>query len=311
MQLCILIKLLIFSYILLFSNNIFANDIRFVHPTDGYLSTSPKIHIILLSKINNPITIKVNQKNYKTSNPKILKNKDGVFYVHIFSVLLDNGKNELMASYDKYTSKINIQYRKTAETYKSNIKKATFFHQSESSELCKMCHNYDNIKDCSTCHANKLKNKFVHGPVASMSCNQCHDKNNFFSLIQPITNKCFSCHDDFNKKFYNYKFVHGPVGAGLCTTCHDPHSSKNNMMLNDEINELCNNCHTDKRNGVHILRNFNTSIHPTSDKYITALKEPLSCASCHDPHYGNTKSLFRFGAKDFLTLCIKCHKDKL
>ncbi len=306
-----MIRLLTFSIFFLVNFSLFAQDLKIVHPSDGYITTSKKVHIVFFINPNSSPKLFVNGVEQKIGNPMKYKTKDKDFNVYMVDVVIGRGVNKIQVLNGKLSESINVQFLPSAVLYRDRVKKGKFFHQSDIKNFCQNCHNFDSLKDCAMCHKDKTNAKFVHGPVATLNCNQCHDKNNFFSLIQPVSKKCLACHDDFNKKFYYFKFVHGPVGAGICTVCHNPHASNDKMLLYDTVNNLCENCHNDKKTGIHILANFNGSAHPTGGKYIKSLKEQLTCISCHDPHYGSTKMLFRDGTKDFLTLCVKCHKDKL
>lgn len=311
MQRNTMIKVLIFSFLIIFDSILYAQEVKIVHPSDGYITTSKKIHVVFfVDQIQNPKLI-LNNVEQKLKNPLKYKTKDKEVNVYMMDVNINRGGNKIQIINGKSSETIGVQFLTSAVLYRDRIKRSTFFHQSDVKNFCQNCHNFESLKDCSICHKDKTSAKFVHGPVATLNCNQCHDKNNFFSIIQPVSKRCLTCHDDFNKKFYNFKFVHGPVGAGICTVCHNPHASNDKMLLYDTINNLCENCHSDKKTGVHILANFNGTAHPTSGKYVKALREFLSCASCHDPHYGSSKMIFRDGIKDFLTLCVKCHKDKL
>lgn len=306
-----MIRLLIFSIFLFVFSNVWGNEIKIVHPTDGYITVSKKIHLVFFAEPNLNPTLNVNGITYSLLTPKKYKTKDKEQNVYMINLILKVGNNNIVIKDGKINETVNVKFFPTAALYRDNIKRDKFLHQSDYRLFCQGCHNFDSVKECSNCHKNKVSGKFVHGPVAALNCNQCHDRNNFFSVIQPISKKCITCHDDFNKNFYKYKFIHGPVGAGLCTVCHDPHVADNKMFLYDKVNDICENCHSDKKTGIHVLSNFNKQAHPTSDRYIKALKETLSCASCHDPHYGSSNKLYRDGITDFLTLCVKCHKDKL
>jgi predicted CXXCH cytochrome family protein len=123
--------------------------------------------------------------------------------------------------------------------------------------------------------ASKTSSKIVHPPYQDNGCANCHDKVSKSALNLPQPALCYSCHEDFSKKF---TWVHGPAAAGGCTKCHNPHSSDYKKLLRKEGQDLCFSCHDSK----DVLKN---EIH----KEIGETK----CTECHNPHGGNDKLILR------------------
>jgi len=123
----------------------------------------------------------------------------------------------------------------------------------------------------------KATPKFVlHGPYKAKLCGDCHSTGQGFSLLEPLPNLCFKCHDTFDKKV---KFSHGPVAAGLCTVCHKPHRSENKFLLVKKNKEICLYCH----NVSDVILNKK---HPE-------IVEDTNCIDCHDAHGGEKQYFLR------------------
>ncbi len=101
-----------------------------------------------------------------------------------------------------------------------------------------------------------------------------------------VTSKC---HADIGTK----KFIHGPVGAGICTICHAKVKGKDHkFQLTAEKEELCFNCHEDKRD-MMLEENLHT---PVANG---------NCVGCHDPHQTDFRFTLKGNASE---LCFNCHK---
>jgi DmsE family decaheme c-type cytochrome len=84
---------------------------------------------------------------------------------------------------------------------------------------------------------------------------------------------------------------HHPVREGLmgCESCHNPHDgSRPKMIKADWVNELCYQCHTEKR-GPFLWEH-------------APMRE--SCLTCHNPHGTNHDKMLQ--AK-LPYLCQRCH----
>ncbi|BAI80228.1 multiheme c-type cytochrome [Deferribacter desulfuricans SSM1] len=304
-------KILLISFFIFVYSLAYSNDIVIVYPFDNMIVNDSQIHIIGYVSQKDKVEIISNKNLIDIKNFQKLKTKDGLKYVFMTKVNVDKGINEINVKYKQNNISLTVKYLTSAELYRDKIKRKTYFHLDENKSLCVSCHNFKKIKDCQVCHSDKMNYTYVHGPAAAWQCFQCHDKNNYFAPKQPISSICLQCHEEFRNNMFNAPYAHGPTVAGYCNICHDSHGSNRKYLLNDKINNLCINCHSEKKSGVHVLANFTSSAHPTSGKKIPGTKEEISCVSCHNPHYGESKQLFQNGVKDFMILCTSCHKDKL
>lgn len=114
---------------------------------------------------------------------------------------------------------------------------------------------------------------FYHTPYKDRACAKCHNADVPDKIAFSQDEFCYSCHEDFQKK---YSFIHGPVAGGFCTACHSPHYSDNKKLLVRKGQELCLNCHTKDL----IMQNEE---HPDIEKTI--------CTECHNPHGGSDRYL--------------------
>jgi predicted CXXCH cytochrome family protein len=121
---------------------------------------------------------------------------------------------------------------------------------------------------------NKMLN-FVHQPYKEKNCEVCHDQKaaGMYTSSQPKL--CYTCHEDFSKKF---AFVHGPVAGGFCTDCHNPHSSEFPKLLKRKGQDLCLYCH----DAGTVLKN---EVHTTIGE--------TDCTECHNPHGGSENYIFK------------------
>jgi len=196
----------------------------------------------------------------------------------------------------------------------SNIKKYKYLHGPVGAMECNICHQATSkqIKKhinrpksfvdfqsptgekniCVMCHDNKWKGKYIHEPVADGDCTGCHNPhggpNRFFIQSKKESDTCFQCHE--NNKTVK-KFLHGPVSAGECTSCHTPHASNYKFQLKKNTDEICYNCHTDKK----IWQKYPV-------KHMPFVR---GCTKCHDAHNSDVKMQLK--AKSEKELCLKCH----
>ena len=117
------------------------------------------------------------------------------------------------------------------------------------------------------------KSRSVHRPYEEKSCNDCHDKRKTIGLIVPKDELCGMCHKDFVQG----SVVHGPVAIGACLACHLPHSSEYSVLLKSSVNDICGNCHTEKRLAEQL--------------HDTVRARGMICVDCHDPHFSNSRYL--------------------
>lgn len=147
---------------------------------------------------------------------------------------------------------------------------------------------------CMSCHSSSSHVAFWETSKhksAGMSCDSCHTGHSNLpkNLKKPQTELCFSCHKDIRSE--SNRQSHHPIKEGKvsCSDCHDPHGGFGSKMIKaDSINELCFNCHADKR-GPYMFE------HPPVEE---------NCMNCHTAHGSNhTKLLTRKGPN----LCQSCH----
>jgi|GEM_PF-722824 len=136
-----------------------------------------------------------------------------------------------------------------------------------------------------TATANVKPDMYYHKPYNDEKCQSCHESGFSNSLIKPVPELCYTCHEDFNTK---YKTVHGPVAFGKCTICHHPHESKMEKLVIREGQQLCLYCHQSK----DILEN----------KMHSKIGEK-NCTQCHNPHGGENRVMLNSGT------CYSCHED--
>ncbi|NVO01268.1 MAG: hypothetical protein HXX09_01065 [Bacteroidetes bacterium] len=136
----------------------------------------------------------------------------------------------------------------------------------------------DSLNGQSLSKKNTSVSKVIHPPYKDKGCSNCHEKiDNVPSskLIKPQLELCYSCHEDFSKKF---TWVHGPVAAGSCTKCHSPHASDFKKLLLKEGQALCFTCHDSK----DVIKN---EVHKEIGQ--------TNCTECHNPHGGSDKTILR------------------
>jgi predicted CXXCH cytochrome family protein len=102
--------------------------------------------------------------------------------------------------------------------------------------------------------------------------------------------------------------MHGPVELGACLICHDPHASDTLAQVRGAVNVSCLRCHEEIRFGNHVVRGVSGREHPLEGLRNPADgTKPFNCASCHNPHAGNTKAYLR-GEGTGMVFCLYCHK---
>lgn len=146
---------------------------------------------------------------------------------------------------------------------------------------------------CFMCHSDQINGDYVHFPVMEGDCLSCHDphggNNRYFISGANESETCMQCHDN---SIMAKDYVHGPVAVGECASCHDPHSSNYAHQLKKSVEDLCYDCHTDKKN------DFNKEV------VHAALSE--GCTTCHDPHSSNSVAHINFDSEK--ELCFSCHE---
>ncbi len=127
-----------------------------------------------------------------------------------------------------------------------------------------------------------------------LMCSDCHNPMARFSKrglqrTSSVNDTCISCHKTQEAEFK--KRSHMPVleGKVSCVDCHNPHGSSSETLLKaDTVNQVCYNCHQEKR-GPFVYEH-------------APVRE--NCINCHKPHGSNHEFLLNV-ARPFL--CQSCH----
>jgi predicted CXXCH cytochrome family protein len=156
---------------------------------------------------------------------------------------------------------------------------------------------------CTGCHdphasdGAKLTPARAHGPYEARQCGGCHQNpaadGKIVLTAGSASGLCFTCHDEFKKKFEGAPSKHTLLAAdpNSCRDCHTPHASARGSFLKKSEAALCNDCHAELTAG---------------KKYV---HQPvgMSCTFCHDPHASNAKKNLYAAGND---LCLACHGPK-
>lgn len=157
---------------------------------------------------------------------------------------------------------------------------------NESNAACLSCHESDHHPTWEgSAHARR-----------GLACTECHSVHGFKSRTAQLTAAteaatCESCHTAVRAK--GMRTSHHPVREGLmtCGSCHNPHDgSRPKMIKADWVNELCLQCHTEKR-GPFLWEH-------------APVRE--NCLSCHDAHGSNHDKLL-VAKQPYL--CQRCHMN--
>lgn len=209
--------------------------------------------------------------------------------------------------------------------------------QATAKELCVSCHSEQ---------AEQIEKAKVQHPGAAGDCIDCHSPHAGKSQGFPkpdAVNVCLNCHADQAEQGKK-KHVHQPAFGQGCATCHTPHGGDNTHLLRTaKVNNLCLECHgpdaqPKRLETEHAVTIFDGKVrlpedyfgkvarlpikyglghpverHPVMDLMDPAdnskVKEPLSCASCHQPHSSNESNLLVKDQASNLMFCASCHKD--
>ena len=151
-------------------------------------------------------------------------------------------------------------------------------------------------KTCQGCHE-KTHNATWTGSAherRGIACTNCHSVHDFKSAKSQLRTArepetCFGCHGAIRAQ--GLRTSHHPVREGLlsCSSCHNPHDGSRPKMIKAEwTNELCYQCHTEKRGP------FFWEHAPVRE----------NCTLCHNPHGSNHDKLL---VSQQPWLCQRCH----
>jgi len=179
-------------------------------------------------------------------------------------------------------------------------------------EGCDTCHsgkepqieklNEDVPSLCYNCHDDVQKDanaKFPHPPVSQGMCLSCHNPHgsNVRGLLLSSQNDlCMQCHEDMVEKSKKSISNHKPVRDGKCSSCHKVHGGDKKGFPLMDTNPLCLSCH------LQMATNHPVINHPVSEKSDQRNGTPLSCLSCHTPHFSDKQKLLSVAS------CSDCHK---
>jgi predicted CXXCH cytochrome family protein len=325
-----------FFLILIITAIALANPDRFsiIRPADHSVVEGELIPIVIkFSRDVDAITIAKNNDEVA-----MLTDVKGMEYV-CKTVKLNFGPNEIVVSALEngrvveskkaavfYRSDISMKFMNSPpEFQKKPFHKEDTFHKEDNERACLLCHDMEiSVKDlkpqkpgdsvCFPCHKKITEYDYVHGPAARWDCLSCHEQNSKplkYITRQPEIDSCFVCHKDKKTEWTPKKYLHGPIVAGKCSICHNPHASAHISRLKKPSFNLCIGCHEGFESGKHVIAGFIGSTHPTKGRPdpLRPGKE-LSCASCHNPHAGNSREHFQHGVISRGSLCKMCHKDR-
>lgn len=132
-----------------------------------------------------------------------------------------------------------------------------------------------------------------------ITCDNCHSIHsavpgkNYLKAAEP--DLCFGCHRNIRAQFN--KQSHHPIKEAFvgrqalkCSSCHNPMGTFDikAMIKADSINELCYNCHAEKRG-------------PFAFEHVPV---PENCLNCHEIHGSNHSKLL---TRRVPFLCQSCH----
>ena len=149
---------------------------------------------------------------------------------------------------------------------------------------------------CQTCHESASHPGWEGSAHErrGLKCIDCHSVHSFESerkqlKTQVASETCYTCHKDM--RALAMRTSHHPVRERLmgCESCHNPHDGSTPKMIRaDFTNELCLQCHTEKR-GPFLWEH-------------APVRE--NCLTCHNPHGSNHDKLL---VAKLPYLCQRCH----
>lgn len=160
----------------------------------------------------------------------------------------------------------------------------TALASEEANAICLSCHE---TKDHPTWDGSAHERR-------GLECIDCHSVHSFESELHQLKKAdtptlCYECHQPIRAQML--RTSHHPVREGLlsCENCHNPHDGSTPKMIRaDWTNELCYQCHTEKR-GPFLWEH-------------APVRE--NCLNCHNPH-GTNHDKMLVAKPPYL--CQRCH----
>jgi predicted CXXCH cytochrome family protein len=92
------------------------------------------------------------------------------------------------------------------------------------------------------------------------------------------------------------------AGRHECSFCHLPHTGGKGMLLKTPVNDLCLECHPDRKG----MKEHKVDITPSMyrGKLPLSADGKITCVTCHDPHQWSSQNLLRMETSE---LCLECH----
>lgn len=136
---------------------------------------------------------------------------------------------------------------------------------------------------CASCHTAILSGSVLHTPLEEGRCERCHDPHG----DPPVaTASCVKCHESILAG----GLIHQPASED-CGECHSAHSSDFSKQLLARKEEICLECHDERRGGRH----GRVTMDP-------------DCVQCHDPHSASRPGLLKVSSDT--EGCETCHGDR-
>jgi DmsE family decaheme c-type cytochrome len=151
---------------------------------------------------------------------------------------------------------------------------------------------------CGACHKpiRNAINKPSHHPIVEgkVKCSDCHNPHGALSHAmvkqETVNQQCESCHAD---KRGPYVFPHPPVEDN-CLSCHNPHGSSHMRLLNENVPNLCQDCHDWSRHpgtfygGQHAwtIREGMTGTPGDPNPAVSTRLIARACLNCHNAIHG-------------------------
>lgn len=196
----------------------------------------------------------------------------------------------------------------------------------------------DQSAACLTCHDGERQlafwdaGKHEKNDVTCSNCHSIHGRSNGPAIGPHVATQrnlqyetCVDCHKaikaDLNRNSH-HPIIEGKV---TCSDCHNPHGALSHAMIKEEsVNQLCSNCHGDKRGPfvwthMPVEENCITchNSHGSNVPKLLVAKVPQLCQDCHGSGHGqlaygssfaiggpNQDRATRFEARS----CVNCHQ---